>query len=74
MGKVIKTIMAIMKKIHPIPFVDIKSVKGLTGTVLYLQEGKSIPDALIAIDIDDTSRICNLYFIVNPEKLAHIKR
>lgn len=74
MEKVIKTITAIIKKTHPIPFVEIQSIKGLSGILLYLEEGKSMPDALITIDIDDTSRICNLYFIVNPEKLEHLKR
>ena len=52
--------------------VEIMSINGLSGVAFYRSSSQKMPDFLIAIDTDDNSKIANLYFIANPEKLQHI--
>lgn len=71
--KVLRLLLGGMEKAEPITSIEILSINGLSGAVLYQGNGKNMPDALIAIDIDEDKKITNLYFITNPDKLQHIK-
>ena len=69
---VLKFISGILQKTGPVSSVEIASVNGLSGAIIYIDAERTIPDLLIALDVDDDNKIQNLYFIRNPAKLQHL--
>lgn len=71
---VLKFISGILQKTGPVSSIEIASVNGLSGAIVYIDPGRKVPDLLIAIDVDSENKIQNFYFIRNPEKLQHLAR
>jgi RNA polymerase sigma-70 factor (ECF subfamily) len=70
--KVSNLLIAGMKKVGSLSKIEFKKTNGLTSAIIYIEGYKPIPDALIALAIDEQRKISNLFFIVNPEKLQYI--
>ncbi len=70
--KVLNFLIMGMKKVGAFSSIDYQTVNGLSGAVVCIETRKTIPDVLIAIDTDESNKITNIYFIVNPEKLQHL--
>lgn len=68
---VLKFISGILKKTGPLSTIEIASVNGLSGAIVYIDEKQKIPDLVIALDVAADSKIENFYFIRNPDKLRH---
>jgi RNA polymerase sigma-70 factor (ECF subfamily) len=68
---VVRLLIAGMGKALSSARIEIMSINGFSGAAFYISSQK-MPDVLLAIDIDDSKKIANLYFIANPEKLQHI--
>lgn len=58
-----------MNKWTPVAKIEILSINGLSGAAFFPVSDKSMPTFLIAIDTDDDSKIRNIYFMSNPQKL-----
>jgi RNA polymerase sigma-70 factor (ECF subfamily) len=72
--KVLKFIRGILKQAGPVSSIKVATVNGLSGVIIYIDQGSQIPDLLISMDVDEDDRIQNFYFIRNPDKLQHIAK
>ncbi|MBD0278412.1 MAG: RNA polymerase sigma-70 factor [Bacteroidota bacterium] len=70
--KVLKFISGILKQTGPVSSIEIASVNGLSGAIIYIDKNNPVPDLLISLDVDEDDKIQNFYFIRNPDKLRHI--
>lgn len=71
---VLKFIVGILQKTGPVSTIEIASVNGLSGAIVYIDAKQTIPDLLIALDGDADGKIQNLYFVRNPDKLRYLAR
>ncbi len=68
--KVLRLLISGMEKNAPtFAKTEILTVNGLSGAAFYLSVDQKIPLLLIAIDTDGNSKIQNIYFLSNPQKL-----
>jgi RNA polymerase sigma-70 factor (ECF subfamily) len=58
-----------MNKWTPIARMEILTINGLSGAAFIPVSDKSLPSFLIAIDTDEESKIRNIFFMSNPQKL-----
>lgn len=72
--KVIKFIAGILSQTGPVSSIEIATVNGLSGAIVYIDRNNPVPDLLIAMDIDMDEKIQNFYFLRNPDKLHHLTK